>query len=133
MIGKRKKLLQDMADNSIIELRAALTQEMGVHKGTRCITSDASPIVGRLYRHNALVGFDICESEYMKLPKRRGDASPSASIQDTFLAFTGEEAAQVRDELPALPPSLLPVQISHSLTSSLLSLFPTPLPNLTQS
>jgi len=94
VIGKRKKLLQDMADNSIVELRAALAQEIGVHQGTRCITSDTSPIFGRLYRHTAMPGFDLCESEYMKLPKRRGDEAPDEAIQATFIAFSGEEAAQ---------------------------------------
>lgn len=42
VVGKRRKLLRDMADGVVSELRAAA----GTHPGTRCAQSGMEPIVG---------------------------------------------------------------------------------------
>ena len=61
MVGKRRKLLSDMCDGALADLRAALLK--GEHAGTSCVATGAAPIVGVWHCH-AQRGWQVCDAAF---------------------------------------------------------------------
>ena len=95
VLGKRRKLLVEMGENMLLELRASLDERVGIHPGVDCRATGMSPIVGPRYRHTSFFGVDLCEAAYEALPAEGAATDPrqTRSCFERIEPLSAEEAA----------------------------------------